>query len=288
MAVALVVDSQNQIVLHRLSTGPAADSTSGPSLLFAHAAGFSGRIWTAVSELVRPGWRSVALDFRGHGQSAPLPPDAGWDAFADDVRNAVRAINGPTVGVGHSLGATALLLAEAAAPGRFAALVCFEPVLATVDDPRFAAVAARRPVHFASAAAAEEYLSTTPPWSGLAGAVRADYARHAFAADPGGGVRLCCTGDVEAQIYRTAITCRWRDALPRIGCEVVMLRGSDSAVITEEAVQAAARLVRRCRVRTVPAMDHLGPLREPGRFAAVLNTEIGMWERQLHRRRTVT
>ncbi|MGW4109704.1 hypothetical protein ACWEFJ_02355 [Actinosynnema sp. NPDC004786] len=107
--------------------------------------------------------RAAALDFRGHGSAPPLAPDADWGVFADDVIAAAGALApGPVTGVGHSLGGTALLLAEAAA---------------------------RRRAVFPSRAEALARYSTRPPLSLLAPDVLLDYVDSGLADEPGGGVR---------------------------------------------------------------------------------------------------
>ncbi|MFE2750506.1 alpha/beta fold hydrolase, partial [Actinosynnema sp. NPDC059335] len=143
-----------------------------------------------MREKLRTPLRAAALDFRGHGSAPPLAPDADWGVFADDVIAAAGALApGPVTGVGHSLGGTALLLAEARAPGTFERIVCYEPILATTHDPAFAEAAARRRAVFPSRAEALARYSTRPPLSLLAPDVLLDYVDSGLADEPGGGVR---------------------------------------------------------------------------------------------------
>ncbi|WP_367127917.1 alpha/beta fold hydrolase [Saccharothrix sp. HUAS TT1] len=241
--------------------------------LFCHAAGFTGRVWrSAVGELRTP-VRAVAPDLRGHGSAAPLAEDADWGVFADDVLAEARALGpGPLIGVGHSLGGTALLLAEARAPGTFDLITCFEPILATHHDPAFAEAAARRRAVFASRAEALARYSTRPPLSLLAPDVLVDYVDSGLVADPDGGLRLCCPPSVEAQLFRTATSAPWREALPEVRCPTIFLRGGESVVVTAESLAAACAELPAGRVREVPGLDHLGPLTRPGAFAGVLDS----------------
>ncbi|GAB2966873.1 alpha/beta hydrolase [Saccharothrix stipae] len=240
--------------------------------LFCHAAGFTGLLWRSCVNNLRTPLRAVAPDFRGHGCAPPLAEDADWGVFADDVLDAARALGpGPLIGVGHSLGGTSLLLAEARAPGTFDLLVCFEPILATRHDPAFAEAAARRRAVFPSRADALARWSARPPLADLAPEVLADYVESGLAEQPDGRVRLRCSPDVEAQLFRTAISCPWRDALPLVRCPTVFLRGGESAVVTRESLAAACAALPAGRLRDVPGLDHLGPLVRPGVFAAVLD-----------------
>ncbi|MCC8250402.1 alpha/beta hydrolase [Saccharothrix sp. NEAU-S10] len=216
--------------------------------------------------------RAAALDLRGHGGAPPLAEDADWGVFAADVLDAARALAaGPLIGVGHSLGATSLLLAEARAPGTFDLLVCFEPILATRHDPAFAEAAARRRAVFPSRADALARWSARPPLSGLAPEVLADYVESGLAEEPDGRVRLRCAPEVEAQLFRTAISCPWREALPSVRCPTVLLRGGESVVVSGDSLAAACAELPAGRVAEVPDLDHLGPLVRPGAFAEVLD-----------------
>ncbi|MCE6995563.1 alpha/beta hydrolase [Saccharothrix sp. S26] len=229
-------------------------------------------MWRSAVKNLRTPMRAAAIDLRGHGAAPPLAEDAGWGVFADDVLDAARALGpAPLIGVGHSLGATSLLLAEARAPGTFDLLVCFEPILATDDDPAFAEAAARRRAVFESRADALARWSARPPLSHLAPEVLADYVQSGLADQPDGRVRLRCAPAVEAQLFRTAITCPWREALPLVRCPVVVLRGGDSVVVTGESLAAACAGLPAARLVDVPGLDHLGPLVRPGAFAEVLD-----------------
>lgn len=240
--------------------------------LFCHAAGFTGLVWRSCVKNLRTPLRTVAPDLRGHGSAPPLAPDADWGVFADDVLDAARASGpGPLIGVGHSLGATSLLLAEARAPGTFDLLICFEPILATRHDPAFAEAAARRRAVFPSRADALARWSSRPPLSRLAPDVLADYVESGLAEDPDGGVRLRCAPEVEAHLFRTAISCPWREALPAVRCPTVLLRGAESVVVTGESLAAACAALPAGRFGEVPDLDHLGPLVRPRAFAEVLD-----------------
>ncbi|PSL57144.1 pimeloyl-ACP methyl ester carboxylesterase [Saccharothrix carnea] len=240
--------------------------------LFCHAAGFTGLVWRSCVKNLRTPLRPVAVDLRGHGGAPPLADDADWGVFADDVLDAARAVGtGPLIGVGHSLGATSLLLAEARAPGTFDLLVCFEPILATHHDPAFAEAAARRRAVFPSRADALARWSARPPLSLLAPEVLADYVESGLVDEPDGRVRLRCAPEVEAHLFRTAIACPWREALPLVRCPTVLLRGAESVVVTGESLAAACAELPSGRLREVPGLDHLGPLVRPRAFAEVLD-----------------
>ncbi len=113
----------------------------GPPALLCHPTGFHGLTWQPVAlRLVAAGKRVWSFDFHGHGDSEPADPALGesgygWETYGRDVADVARhlAIAGDPdlLAVGHSKGATAILLADEDEPGTFPRAWCFEPI----DDP---------------------------------------------------------------------------------------------------------------------------------------------------------
>ena len=65
------------------------DGHGRPSVLLAHGGGQTRRTWRkTMQQLAEHGYRSVAIDMRGHGGST-LPADVetrgGWNDFRDDL-----------------------------------------------------------------------------------------------------------------------------------------------------------------------------------------------------------
>ena len=94
-------------------------------------------------------------------------------------------------GVGHSMGGTALVMAELARPGTFRGLVLFEPILFPPDvnrpegpSPMIEAARRRRAV-FASRDEAYENFAGKPPLDALTPEVLRAYVDHGFADDRG-------------------------------------------------------------------------------------------------------
>lgn len=185
-----------------------------PVALLLHGTGFVGEVWDEIANGLAARYTVYALDRRGHGAS-DKPGRYHFADFASDLAAAIDTLGLSNIyGIGHSAGATDLLLAAKLLPDRFARLFVMEPTVmdpsvvpgsdARLSDQGEAAVsgARRRQAEFARAAAAFERYRNAPafaPWSEYA--LRA-YITHGFAHLPDGRVRLLCSPDVETEILR--------------------------------------------------------------------------------------
>ena len=97
---------------------------SGPPLLAVHGLGGSGRYWDGLARLVGSGFRVLAPDLAGFGASDK--PVATYDRgfHLESLESVVRELGdgGPTVAVGHSLGAVFAALWAARHPNDTVAL----------------------------------------------------------------------------------------------------------------------------------------------------------------------
>jgi pimeloyl-ACP methyl ester carboxylesterase len=106
--------------------GDAYGEASAPPVLLMHGGGQTRHAWAGTGRaLARKGWQAVAVDLRGHGDSAWAPDgDYGLESFARDMAALARSFAQPPVLVGASLSGLAALLAQGEAEAAlFAALV---------------------------------------------------------------------------------------------------------------------------------------------------------------------
>ena len=250
---------------------------SGRPALLSHATGFHGAVWEPLSAALDPGLERWALDFRAHGASV-VPPglDLHWSGMGDDVLAVVDGLDLPTgelLGIGHSMGGAALLLAEQARPGTFAGLWLFEPITpppaalsAVAGGPDLAEGAKRRRSTFAShAEALANFASKRPLAVARADALHA-YVRHGFVAGEDGAVHLACRPEDESQIYRGGGTHGAYEHLGAVQCPVVVACGAD-AFGPATFAPAVAEALPAGRVERHRNMGHFGPLEAPRALA---------------------
>jgi len=256
----------------------------GPDLLLAHATGFCGPVLAPLAHHLRPSFRCVALDLRGHGATgAPERWDFDWHGFAADVLAVVDRVGLETpFGFGHSCGGAALLLAEEARPGTFAGLYCFEPVVYPGEEPLaptfeanpLAAGALRRRQEFGSRHQALANFAGKAPFDRLDPDALAAYVDNGFAPVPGGGIALRCRAEHEAQVYAHAFS---HDAYARLGavaCPVTLACGAATDAFGPPLLERFARRLHRPTTVVLPAVGHFGPLENPAAVAASVTAHL--------------
>lgn len=250
----------------------------GPPMLLAHAAGFHGLVWGPLaSHLDGHCW---AVDLRGHGDSATPPGHSFvWSGLADDLLACVDRLDlDGAVGIGHSGGGAAFVLAEARRPGTFRSLYLYEPV---VFPPDFAAGISQNPLaeltrsrrnEFPSLEAAETNFASKPPMNAFDPAARHAYVDYGFTATDHGSVRLKCRPEDEARVYEMGITSGAWDRLKKITCPVTVARGKQ--VDPRSPARFAERAVEQLpdgRFEEFDHLTHFGPLEDPATIAAAIS-----------------
>ena len=205
---------------HRFSIGPANaeiamlqwGESGRPPALLVHGTGFVADVWEEVARELASSYTVYAFDRRGHGASHK-PGDYHFLDYAEDVCRVIDALDLHDVyGIGHSAGATDLLLAAQLLPGRFTRLFVMEP---TVMDPRAARAGGlndesvariqgtlRRRAEFESADAVFARYRAAPSFADWTETSLQAYVRYGFTTLDDGRVRLCCTPEIESAILR--------------------------------------------------------------------------------------
>ena len=269
----------------RFSIGPAdaeiamlqwGDSCKPPALLV-HGTGFVADVWDDVARELASTYTVYALDRRGHGASHK-PRSYHFLDFAEDVCRVIDALDLHDVyGVGHSAGATDLLLAARLRPGRFTRLFVMEP---TAMDPRAARSGGlnreslarvegtlRRRAEFESADAVFERYRAAPTFADWTETSLRAYVQHGFVPLGDGRVRLCCTPEIEyamlCPIYEAMEQIYVGDArgnpfmgLAEIDCPVRVATAANSGPIYKEMARRAVSLIPRVSTMVFEGAGH--------------------------------
>ncbi|MCU1452746.1 MAG: putative hydrolase [Acidimicrobiales bacterium] len=251
---------------------------AGAPALLCHATGFHGRMWEPVAAHVH-GLRMWAPDMRGHGTSAtPLSYPFVWAGFADDVLTCLDGLGlDRPIGIGHSMGGGALLLAEQRRPGTFAGLWAYEPVLFPPDlrppgdQNPLAEGARRRRSSFPSFEAALENFATKPPMDAFVPAARQAYVEHGFAPEADGSVTLRCRAEDEARVYEMALRHEAFAHLGEVRCPVLVVQGRPGIPGPGTVAPLVAETLPHGQLETHHHLDHFGPMVAPAEVAASID-----------------
>lgn len=275
MTETAVAEDGVAVAIHRLGAREGTLDTAAP-LVLAHATGLHGWVWQPVAGELADGFDCVAPDLRGHGDTpAPADGDFDWRGFAADLLAAIDALGlVRPVALGHSSGATAVLLAEQARPGTFAGVYAYEPVLVPADPPLgrdpdswLAQAARRRRAAFADIGEARAHYAQRRSWAGVDPAVVDCFVAHGLRPERQGGHRLKCEPEHEARVYEMATAHDAFGRLAAVACPVAVVYGSDSEAFSPAHADELAAALPAGRVERHPGLGHLGPLQAPARVA---------------------
>jgi pimeloyl-ACP methyl ester carboxylesterase len=184
----------------------------GPTVWLVHATGFHGRVWDQAVRRLPADRHVIAIEQRCHGRSDPVPFD-NWRHFGQDQTAQIDALGlQGALGVGHSMGAHALVQAASLRPGAFRRLILVDPVMSSPDAYQQPPVplgqlhpAAQRKNQFDSPQAMFDRFADRPPYAVFDRAALMDYCVHGLRpADSGAGFQLCCAPQHEGQVYPLA------------------------------------------------------------------------------------
>jgi pimeloyl-ACP methyl ester carboxylesterase len=266
----------------------AACSQKPPALLV-HGTGFVAEVWDEVARDLTSKYTVYGIDRRGHGAShKPSAEHYHFLDFASDICAVVEALDLTDIfGVGHSAGATDLLLAAKLLPRRFQRLFVMEP---TIMDPRAmrtmtselseretasAQGVLRRQAEFDSPTAAFTRFRAAPAFADWSEASLWAYVQHGFEPQPDGRVRLLCRPEIEAamlgpifeamaQVYTGDERGNPFAWLSRIECPVRVATAEKSWPIYKEMAARAVALIPGASQWTFEGVGHCVAQEAPG------------------------
>jgi pimeloyl-ACP methyl ester carboxylesterase len=249
-------------------------ATKGPKLNFAHANGFNAETYRSILAPLTDRFHVFACDQRGHGSST-LPTTPGlakdWTVFRNDLLFYLDVISPePIILAGHSMGATASLMAAAAAPDRVRALVLFEPVLVAPDarsqaqmranpGPDLATLALRRRDTFPSFNAALNAYRGRGIFKNWPDALIADYLHGGLKPSEDGTLRLACPREWEAESFRETPLGASRFARD-VRCPITIVVGTVRSTSFDSEIDAVVAMKPETRVVRAEGASHFLPM----------------------------
>lgn len=253
---------------------------AGPTLLLALANGFPPPAYLPLLSCLSDRHRVVCLPPRALWPGGGQPPEAAgsWESVAQDLVDGIRTHRlEPVIGVGHSFGAVALVLAATDHPDLFRGLALLDPTIFLPErmdriaadraggrEARFelSRTALRRRRYFTSIEEATRYFSGRPLFRDWPGETVRQYAAAVLEPlEDRPGLRLAWSPEWESWYYRSFYPGTWNhvERLDPV-LPVLVIGGSDSDTFTPEAAGLLARRLPRGTHVTVPGAGHLFPL----------------------------
>lgn len=233
----------------------------GPAVLLLHGFGQTRRAWhDTANALARAGYRAVAPDARGHGESGHARDgDYRLDDFVDDARRFCRRLGRPAL-VGASMGGLTGLLAEAESARQLAAglvLVDIAPRWEASGVERILAFMSARPEGFDSledaARSVAEYLPHREPRKSLEGLEpylrETGDGRLVWHWDPS----LLSLFGAEPAPYHA----RLMAAARLLTCPTLLINGELSEVVSDQAIREFLQAVPHARQETIAGATHM-------------------------------
>jgi pimeloyl-ACP methyl ester carboxylesterase len=248
--------------------------TAAPPLVLLHGITGHARTWDTLATALTADWRVLALDQRGHGDSAAAPDgDYGVGAMADDLGAFADTLGLATFTLlGLSMGGRVAMGFAGAHPRRVERLVIVDiaPDIHPPGMTRIRAQIANAP----EAIESEEWAVETA----MAANPRADVGelrhriKHALRREPDGTLTWKYARDVREMMRRGGRReplDLW-ERLTHITCPTLLVRGAESDVLSPELAQRMLAALPDGRLVEVPRAGHTVPGDRPAEFVEVV------------------
>jgi len=248
----------------RLVADAAGPRDAAPVVLL-HGGGQTRFAWRrALEEIAEHGWRAIALDARGHGDSAWSPDGYyGVDSLCGDLHAVIATLGAKPVLVGASLGGNTAMITEGETPGTARALVLVDvaPRLESAGIQRIIDFMTARPEGFATLEEAADAVAAYNPSrprpssaQGLAKNLRlGEDGRWRWHWDP-------CFMQMDAthRVARVAELRRRMDAaVSCVRIPTLLIRGAESDVVSLEGVRALQAQIPHLETTDVGGAGHM-------------------------------
>jgi pimeloyl-ACP methyl ester carboxylesterase len=229
-------------------------------------------LWHPLARELAGSYRIFSPYFCDHRETDPENGGLGWMTLAEDLSRFCEGLNleKPFL-VGHSMGATVSMMANATDGLPAAGMVLIEPILLpsefyqlhiSVEQHPFAAKAIRRTNFWRDRDEANAYLHSRALFEGWDEEVLGLYLRYGITGEDG-GLRLTCSPRREAALFMGGVQYDPWPLLPRISCPVLILEGEKSynrELIDQSRISS---LIPNCTHHQVEGAGHLLPMEKP-------------------------
>lgn len=239
---------------------------TGAPIVFLHAFPLSARMWASQLQALPAGWRGVAPDLRGFGQSPRHPqPARHVGDHADDVLALIDANGGPVVLAGLSMGGYIAFECWRRRPSAIRGLVLADTrAEADTDEARAKRVATQQKAGREGTGAVIDAMLP-----GLLGATTQTEDPHVAVQVRAWAMENAPDGVIDAlDALRTRPDSR--QTLATITCPTLVLVGEEDTITPPELARVIATGIQGATYVEIPRAGHLANVEQPQAFNAAL------------------
>lgn len=261
-------------------------NTEGEPAHFYGANGFPLGTYSEFLKQLSPKFNLTCLSLRACWPNIGQPPrQTNWEQYADDLIAFIeQKFNGPIIGIGHSQGATASLIAASKRPGLFKSLFLIEPasVAKTTSNilrisPYFIKVK-RQPFKSAlgktniweSKQAFYENCRKNKAYKRISDEVLKDFASFGLRPTENGKFTLVFSSEWELSNYLLAPSI-WK-YLRKVKIPIQVIAGKPSLFFSQNIREKLGRISPNSTIETNENYGHLFPLEAPEICANMIKT----------------
>ena len=269
------------VSIHYLDWGPPAGrpAAGAPPLILIHATGFLAALWSPIAEQLSSKFRVVAMDQRGHGDSAKPADGYTFDLLADDTQRLIDKLDlERPFAVGHSSGGTTIVVHAEKYPGVIQRSVLIEPILPRSDwyevqnmNPNLLAEGARkRRAVRPSRQEMFEAFQSRPMFERWREDMLHMYVDEGTADRDDGQVELKCPPEVEAQFFEAVTEVDAWPSLAKFTMPTLVLWGAGSHLITRGLADQVDEALPNAETMLVDGTTHFLPQERPDEVARLI------------------
>ncbi len=253
----------------------------GTPLHFLHANGYPPECYKPLLELLKTQHHVFGMKLRPLWDDANIKDIDDWHPLSDDLLRFLSTGGlAPAIGIGHSIGGIVTLRAALRDPGKFRALVLFDPVLFVPSfllmwnlirmvglgnkvHPKIAGALKRRRTFDNLEMVFRGYRSRDVFKYMSDESLRA-YISGITKQRPGGGFELIYSPEWESHIYLTGLRDfdLWRE-LPKLKIPTLIIRGAETDTFLENAANLVKKKNPKIQIETLEKSTHILPLEHP-------------------------
>ena len=261
----------NGIEIHYLERG----NVNNPTVVMFHAIGMSAQIWNAIAVKLSDQFHVFAFDLRGHGDTKDDGGNYTFEKLGEDAASVIQELNlQGSIGVGHSAGGMAMLIADSKVPGIISKGVLVDTrvgespmMLLTPEEQkiRIERTLQKRTIWESREVMYDAYRDRRvfKPWED---GVFADYIEGGTRLLEDGRAELKCLPTTEETFYESRAKLEPEMLLKGLGGEYILLVGDyeGAQTLQDEAVQHLIRETNGFQLKELGAGSHFVPMEFPG------------------------